>query len=353
VPFGTVSPRDVLQTGVGGRPFAHGAATDKNMEAKYRQPKHLENVQRFRASGGDVIFMSAEDRDGDAQIWFTAQDLVMPICQVGQNRSQVMYLSLLQSLRNSGVPDNQIRLSCPHGSNLGYFPLWLPEPADLEDGSTDYPWIYNSPENISGKWDHTKLEFENAFGVPKRQRIGQELLTRVGVHDELFKAHARVIDFEGHVSDDEMIAQKSWLAYLRQVQYDLLSNMLFSPKNLLSQAGPGGRVIMFCFASAPYELIDTFLKVNQSQLSPATFANIVIVAIPWGDFANVQRDEMDVYKDAGAVSEADAYFMARIDAAIRFAGRCANIVRVVQNERSAGAGSGVLGGRRFGRARFL
>jgi hypothetical protein len=88
---------------------------------------------------------------GASQLWITANDVVIPMCHEGVNRSQVLYLVLVGLLRRAGVA--RPRVTNPHGAEGGYDPYIVPPEGLNEDNAFNYvngvtpPYKQGDPSN--------------------------------------------------------------------------------------------------------------------------------------------------------------------------------------------------------------
>ena len=314
--MGQVSPADLLHTATDGRPV--DTRGNLGMFPDAGLVRELERVTPlFEAAGGTVVVMpdlaTARARRYQQQIWITPQDLVIPVCHEGMNRSQVMYMALVGALRRAGVPDADMHVACPHGAFGGFYPGRVPPV--LND---DNFWQYM--HSIVDTTDDIGSAYRTYFGYDKQPRIGEALVRASGL------SAAPAGDPSGFTPEEFEELRQQRLR-LRQ----LVGPLLFSLSVLRANAGRDGRVIVFAFMRAGVSYITSLLEAAGAAASarPDTFRGVVVVAIPFIDdigMGGISRDRaLAVYGD-NSKELMDALVVDRTEA-MYYA--CASLLRVV------------------------
>jgi hypothetical protein len=212
------------------------------------------------------------------KIHFTNNDLLIPICHEGVNRSQVMFLALHAVAKASGLNPC---IGLPHGAESGFDPYQAYKELHLPDNMYGYihgPMLLRGSE---GEWLHDN--FHATFKIEKQKRVGQYEFEQSG---------------ESFLNPDETkIGSMSNLRELerhRLEQRKRMDKLLYNPDNLRRHLKHrAGKVIIFAFSRAA----EIFMK-RMLDLHPVCLRNICIVALPWGD--NISRaggaDEIEAYR---------------------------------------------------------
>lgn len=256
------------------------------------------DITRFVANGGTFVVSpsyEAVKQFNHFKVHIRPEDLVIPMCHEGMNRSQLMYLVQHALKSKSGDRVIEPRVTLPHGACSGFDPYQ--GYSDLDE-TTWYKYIHGKIHPLSeleksGDWMH--VNFYRAFGVEKARRIGQEFSESSGL--ELNKSDSSYIleDFVRLAND-------------RQIQRKFMDEQLYNTQVLKSYAsgtgtgaGAGapapsppscaGRIVLICFCRSASIFLHRLLEVSGSQ----DMSNIVIIALPYPDVISRAggRDEIE------------------------------------------------------------
>ena len=243
------------------------AARLQAAEKMVSHPRFRDMVRVFEAAGGAVTAAPSMEEIGTAAaagapfaVHVRADDFCVPMCHEGFNRAQIMYLALHGLKRRGGA--SPARVSLPHGAESGFDPYQAY--ADL-DADNVYGYIHgailpDAPGDYLSRCSH------DVFGVPKARRIGQE-------HCE---AHSLALNPVDDGCSDEDYAT---LAAHRTAQRAAMDALLYTPDRLRAEAGPGGRVLLFCFGRASGHFLSRILETSPG----ASMAGLHVIVLPFPD----------------------------------------------------------------------
>jgi hypothetical protein len=247
----------------------------------------IDVVNAFTEKGGQYYAAPILTEDSKKpvtpfKIHFTQNDVLIPICHEGVNRSQIMFLALQAVSKQAGVKPC---ISVPHGAESGFDPYQAYENLDAVSA---YGYIHGHilPRGSEGEWLHDN--FYRAFGVEKQSRIGE------AEHAESGGAGLNPL-FENAIHLQEIGGN-------RQAQRRRMDALLYNARNLLAhRKSPAGKVIIFAFARAAAIIMRRMLEQDQ------VLEGICIVALPWGDsIASAGgMDEIRSERVAGRVVDRD------------------------------------------------
>lgn len=253
------------------------------------------DVKHFTTNGGTFVVSPLYETVKEFnhfQVHIRPEDLVIPMCHEGMNRSQIMYL-VQQSLKSRfddriepaventdtavNFPHRMVTL--PHGACSGFDPYQGYSDLNAENC---YKYIHGKIPVLSeaasmGDWIHAN--FHKSFGLEKARRIGQ--------------TYNEVEDIRLNPSDSIYAQEFTRLAESRQKQRKFMDGQLYDPQVLQSYAGRGGRVVVICFCRSASIFLRRLLEVSGHK----DMSNIVIISLPYPD--NISR--------AGGRSEIEEY----------------------------------------------
>lgn len=258
----------------------------------YDRPDMWSMVTAFQALGGSVVFAPAAEvieAGTPFCVHVRPADLCVPVCHEAQNRAQIMYL-VLHGLKRSHMP---ARVALPHGAESGFDPYQAYH--NLDAGNV-YGYIHGRIlplEHPLSAGDYMGRNFQRVFGLPKARRVGQDHCELAGLElnpDETMEPSAELY---------------RTLAEHRTAQRAAMDALLFAPERLKAECGPGGRVLVFCFARAAghflFRLLEVATKMGADE--PAVMAGVHVIALPFPD--TISR--------AGSPGEVDAHYRATGD----------------------------------------
>ena len=324
--MGQASDADLLHTATNRVP----QDTRGNL-AMYDDPRREEELQRaaraFEAGGGTVVYMpnleTAQAHWQQQQVWITPQDLVIPVCHEGMNRSQALYMALVGLLRHAGVADADMHVACPHGVYGGFYPRVVPPVLDEDN------WYL---------YDHSVIHNDDELGRAYRAYFGRDKQPRIG--EAAVRAAGLSVIPAGSPYEYTTPEQFEQLRQERLRVQQVVGPLLFSVPTLRANAGPGGRIIIFGFMGAAASYMNSLLERAGAAVGPDTFRDVVVVAIPFIDYiamGGLSADSMlETYGDNSAALR-DTLTVDRTET-MYYA--CASLVRVVLPDVE-------LGGRRY------
>jgi hypothetical protein len=273
------TPGDVLSTdALTRRPVELNAVRLLAAEKMVSHPRFLDMVRAFEAAGGAVTAAPSMEEVSAAAaagtpfaVHVRPEDFCVPMCHEGFNRAQIMYLALHGLKRRCGV--TPARVSLPHGAESGFDPYQAY--ADLH-ATNVYGYIHGAilPD---APGDYLSRCFEQVFGVQKARRIGQEYA----------EAHGLALN----PADDGSSAEDyATLAAHRSAQRAAMDALLFTPDRLRTEAGPGGRVLLFCFGRASGHFLSRVLEASPS----ASMAGLHVIVLPFPDTVSRAGSPADI-----------------------------------------------------------
>jgi hypothetical protein len=222
-------------------------------------------ISQFISQGGEYIIspLIEEVRTlKNFEIHIRPDDLVIPICHEGMNRSQVMYL-VANALKSQIKCEKNV--SMPHGAESGFDPH---SAFTGLDGDNWYGYIHGNiiPFNPSNMSDWLTKCFYQKFGVDKSRRIGQTECETAGL----------VLN-----PTDEDYSETSFakVSHDRTMQRKIMDNLLYDSDKLKSCTGTSGRVVVLAFCRASIIFLKRLLEVSGNK----DLSNIVIVSLPYPD----------------------------------------------------------------------
>jgi hypothetical protein len=233
----------------------------------------------FKSRGGKFVISPTIDqirKEGMAfEIHLRPEDLVIPICHEGMNRSQIMFL-VANALKSQGT--DRYNVSFPHGAESGFDPY-----RGFSDLTEDnwYRYIHGIifPFNPSDISDWLTKCFYQKFGVDKSKRIGQ-------TESESAKYTLNPI---GTNFCDEALAKVS---SDRTNQRKIMDKLLYDSDMLKTYTGVSGRVVIFTFCRATTIFLNRLLEVSGDK----DLSNIFIVCLPYPDEISRAGGEDEIYK---------------------------------------------------------
>lgn len=231
-----------------------------------------DDAERFVSIGGTLVISPPMEEVEDFKVHIRPDDLIIPICHEGMNRSQILHLVLLAIKSQVGKSN----VTKPHGAESGFVPYQAY--TDLNSGNY-YGYIHGkmaklSEADIYNDWIHKC--FYQSFGVEKSQRIG---------HTEC------VLD--GHElnpsEDDSSSKAFDRLSADRTAQRKIMDNLLYNSDILNSYTRLDGRVVIFTFCRATSIFIHRLLEVSGDK----DLSNIVVVCFPYPDVISRAGGESD------------------------------------------------------------
>jgi hypothetical protein len=216
-------------------------------------------VDNFVTRGGSVVAAPSEAslKSGAATFTFALhpEDVLLPVCHEGMNRSQIMHL-----VARAYVD----RVVLPHGAESGYDPYCGRKHLN-HDNMYQYVHGIMLSRGAPGEWLHDA--FYQTFGVEKRRRPGQY--------------HALYNRLQLNPADDGLLTANEFKALEtdRTMQWAYMNNTYFNPVQLRNlRTGPRGRVVFITFCRAFQIVLKRLLKATA-----CSFENVVVVALPFGD----------------------------------------------------------------------
>ena len=233
------------------------------------------DFKQFTINGGTFVTSPSYDdvkKFSHFRVHIRPDDVVIPMCHEGMNRSQIMYL-VMWGLKNNNV-------TLPHGACSGFDPYQGYSDLDEE---TCYRFIHGKIFPLSeavrtGDWLHTM--FHNAFGVEKARRIGQ-------CYNETKNLELNPDDLAHSVEDFTRLAKS------RQTQRRFMDDCLYKPSVLKSHTGANGRIVVICFCRSASIFLHRLLEVSGHM----SMSNIVIISLPYPDMISRAggRSEIEEY----------------------------------------------------------
>ena len=220
------------------------------------------DAERFVSLGGTLVISPPMEDVGDFKVHIRPDDLVIPICHEGMNRSQILHLVLL-AIKNQVGKDN---VSKPHGAESGFDPFQAY--ADLNSDNY-YGYIHGKIAKFAqadkyNDWIHKC--FYQSFGVEKSIRIGQ--------------IECLWADHELNPSDDDDVSKAFVrLSADRTSQRKIMDTLMYDSDILNSYTRVDGRVVVFTFCRATSIFIHRLLEVSGDK----NLSNIVVVCLPYPD----------------------------------------------------------------------
>ena len=198
-------------------------------------------------------------------IHFTENDVLIPVCHEGLNRSQLMFLAMHAVSSACGVSPC---ISLPHGADSGFDPYPLREVYDQEN-QYEYSHGVILPRGTPGDWLHDS--FHRTFGLDKQERVGGHEYRSSGM------SFLNADDRDATPTLYEELSQN------RLNQRRKMDTLLFSPEVLRNRRKHAkGKVIIFAFARAAGIMMRRILEHTRENTE-----DICIVALPWED--NISR----------------------------------------------------------------
>lgn len=234
----------------------------------------------FESRGGTLVIsppMETVKEHHNFQIHIRENDLVIPICHEGMNRSQVMHL-VMRCLKSQVGKNN---VSKPHGAEGGFDPYQAYSDLTSEN-CFGYINSNISPLSESDKtndWIHKC--FYQAFGVEKSARIGQLESTTSG----------HILNPDEDDMSDRMFEK---LSVERTAQRKCMDDLLYNVDNLYSLIDDVSRVIVITFCRATSIFINRLLEVSGDK----DLSKIVVVSLPYPD----------TISSAGGKAQREEYF---------------------------------------------
>jgi len=235
------------------------------------------DAERFISLGGTLVISPPMEEVGDFKVHIRPDDLVIPICHEGMNRSQILHLVLL-AIKSQVAKSNVTK---PHGAESGFDPYQA-----YSDVNTDnyFGYIHGKMATLAEADrynDWIPKCFYQSFGVEKSQRVG---------HTECVLAGHELNPPE----DDSSTKAFDRLSADRTTQRKIMDNLFYDSDILNSYTRFDGRVVVFTFCRATSIFIHRLLEVSGDK----DLSNIVVVCLPYPD----------VISRAGGETERKKYF---------------------------------------------
>ena len=240
-------------------------------------------VQRFCDLGGQFyvapLLEAADGKERPTEpfkIHFTENDLLIPICHEGMNRSQILFLALHAVAKTWGLSPC---IGLPHGAESGFDPHRAYGAKEELNEDNVYGYIHGVmlPFGSEGEWLHDN--FFGTFNAKKQKRVGQHEFERsntfLNPEDEQVAVPRDAAATRAHFAD---------MARHRLAQRQRMNDILYNADNLRSHRKTRhGKVIIFLFCRAAEIFMSRMLEIR----SNVDLRNICIVALPWYD--NISR----------------------------------------------------------------
>jgi hypothetical protein len=218
-----------------------------------------EDVKKFKALGGTLVIAKKEVQNGEAfKVHIRPNDLCLPICHEGMNRSQILHL-VLRGTKNLITTQHNVTL--PHGAESGFDPYQAFQQGTLNNENY-FGYIHGKivPFATKGDWFHKC--FYQTFGVEKEKRIGYD-----------------ICESEGRDLNPDDLYDFVKLAEMRTAQRKDMDKLMYDSDILNSYTGIDGRVIVFTFCRATGIFLHRLLEVSGDK----DLSNIIIVCLPFPD----------------------------------------------------------------------
>jgi hypothetical protein len=253
-------------------------------EVKAKLNNNHENINFFTNKDGIILYVDYENINTFKKFFITKNDLVVPICHEGQNRSQVLYL-VLNCIKSLLTTDNKkYKVTYPHGANGGFDPFIAYENLNSDN------WIEfmggNHINDIRMEiFDDARYRtFIQAFGIPKSIKLGE-----TECKDDLTPPTLE----EGNIEVYSEVSKK------RSEQRLIMNNLLFNVPNLLAQKGEKGFVYLFSLGES-YKIILNRLRENGNT----NFDKIIIVILNFNDPINFDKPKSsEIQRKLGIAEE--------------------------------------------------
>lgn len=211
-------------------------------------------------------------------------DIILPMCHEGLNRSQLMYLSAMIAGQNK-----RMNVCNPHGAKGGF------DPQKKFDNSTD-PWSFiefmhsvsNDTPKMAGQKkqeDDLHKRFKEILNVDKRNRVGLHEINALK-HENEQEFNLAVVNSLEQPDVMEMRQNVVWRGKL----YTWFTKYYYNPTEIRSAVGAASsRVVYLCFAKAFGIACSRLMDANPEAMLQDTH----IVSIPWDDPIRKTKDEDD------------------------------------------------------------
>lgn len=233
------------------------------------------DAERFKELGGTLVISPPMERvqaSGGFKVHIRPDDLIIPICHEGMNRSQILHIVALALKSQVG----KCNVSKPHGAESGFDPYQAYTGLDSENF---YGYIHGKISTLAEAdkmrdWLHKC--FYQAFGVEKSLRIGH-------IENQLGNYMLNPLEND---SSDEMFLK---LSEGRTAQRKIMDNLMYDSDVLNAHTRSDGRVIVFTFCRATSIYIHRLLEVSGDK----DLSNIVVVCLPYPDVISRAGGESD------------------------------------------------------------
>lgn len=243
----------------------------------YNDDKFSANAKEFINTYNGKLYLVAKN-DLTFKFPIYATDFVIPVCHVGQNRSQILYRLLINIKLMLGVKQNKeiindptnlncsgLNVSCAHGAESGFDPHTAYKNLSQDNF---YQYLYTSIDTDN----NTLNVFKYLWNVDKISRLGEKLIAS---------------DKKQNLNPSESAVDFKEVETTRQFMRNEFNTKIYQP--LIQYAHNGNKIVILAFMRGGPIILNRLLE-NVKNSGVTNLSNIHIICLNIGDPTNTASD---------------------------------------------------------------